>query len=86
MPILQDPTEFTERKIHYLEMTMKVFIDAYILEIIYAILFVIPAKFLVNFLRRKEKIDAYDYGVSYNPFKIFNNGDISENRYIRSYA
>jgi uncharacterized integral membrane protein (TIGR00697 family) len=68
------------------KMTMKVFIDAYILEIIYAFLFVVPAMLLVNFLRRKEKIDAYDYGVSYNPFKIFDNGDLDENRYIGSNA
>ncbi len=69
-----------------LEMTMKVFVDAYLLEIVYAILFVVPAKFLVNFLRQKEQIDAYDYGVSYNPFKIFTSGDSNENRYIRSNA
>ena len=68
------------------KMTMKVFIDAYILEIIYAFLFVVPAMLLVNFLRRKEKIDAYDYGISYNPFKIFDNGDLDENRYIGSNA
>lgn len=65
---------------------MKVFADAYMLEIIYAILFVVPAKLLVNFLRHKEKIDAYDYGVSYNPFKIFDDGDSDENRYIGSNA
>ncbi|MDP3559403.1 MAG: VUT family protein [Legionellaceae bacterium] len=65
-----------------LQMTMKIFIDAYILEIIYAILFVVPAKLLVNFLRYTENIDAYDYGVSYNPFKIFYNGDSNESRYI----
>lgn len=68
------------------DMTMKVFVDAYILEIVYALLFVVPAMLLVNFLRNKEKIDAYDYGVSYNPFKIFDNGDVNENRYIRSNA
>lgn len=27
-----------------------------------------------------------DYGVSYNPFKIFVDGEKSENRYIRSHA
>lgn len=58
-----------------LEMTVKVFKDAYLLEIFYALLFVFPAKYLVNFLRNKEKIDAYDYGVSYNPFKIFKDGE-----------
>ena len=69
-----------------IDMTIKVFIHAYILEIIYAILFVLPAKFLVDFLRNSEQIDAYDHGVSYNPFKIFIDGDGYENRYIRSNA
>lgn len=69
------------------KMTMKVFIDAYILEVIYAFVFVFPAKYLVNFLRKKENIDAYDYGISYNPFKIFNNGEqLSENRNFGRYA
>ena len=61
-----------------LEMTLKVFLDAYILEIFYAVLFVIPAKSLVNFLRKKEQIDAFDYGVSYNPFKLFTSGEENE--------
>lgn len=68
------------------QMTMKVFIDAYVLEVIYALLFVVPAKYLVNFLRDKELIDTYDYGVSYNPFKIFVDGEHDENRYIRGNA
>lgn len=68
----------------HMEATMKVFIHAYFLEIIYALLFVFPAKYLVDFLRKKEQIDAYDFGVSYNPFKIFVDGDVCENRYIRS--
>lgn len=69
-----------------MQMTMKVFVHAYLLEIIYALLFVLPAKYLVDFLRNKEQIDAYDYGVSYNPFKIFIDGEQFENRYIRSDA
>lgn len=69
-----------------IQMTMRVFIHAYLLEVVYALLFVLPAKYLVDFLRNKEKIDAYDYGISYNPFKIFIDGDESENRYIRSNA
>lgn len=68
------------------KMTMKVFVDAYLLEIIYAFLFVVPAKYLVNFLRNKEKIDAFDYGVSYNPFKLFVDGEKNENRYTRGDA
>ena len=64
-----------------MQMTMKVFVHAYVLEVIYALLFVFPAKLLVDFLRKKEEIDAYDYGISYNPFKIFIDGDEFENRY-----
>ncbi len=62
------------------EMTLKVFLHAYFLEIVYAMVFVIPAKYLVDFLRYHENIDAYDYGVSYNPFRIF----INENNYIEN--
>lgn len=50
--------------------SVKIFFDAYFLEILYAIIFVIPAQYLVNVLKRLEGIDAYDYGVSYNPFKF----------------
>lgn len=67
-----------------MEMTMRLFIDAYSLEIIYAFIFVLPAQFLVNFIRKKEGIDAFDYGVSYNPFKLFYAGDFCDNRYFRS--
>tara|TARA_R110000868_G_scaffold410505_1_gene698714 strand:+ start:1726 stop:2424 length:699 start_codon:yes stop_codon:yes gene_type:complete len=50
--------------------TAKVFVDAYILEIIYAFIFVIPAQLIVSFLKKSEKIDNYDYDISYNPFKF----------------
>lgn len=69
-----------------LKMTLKVFVDAYLLEVLYAFLFVYPAKLFVNFLREKEQIDAFDYGTSYNPFKIFSDGDIYENRHSRGNA
>lgn len=70
-----------------LHMTMKVFVHAYILEIIYAVIFVYPAKLIVSLLRNKEKIDAYDYGISYNPFRIFIDGENDfENRYFRGNA
>ena len=50
--------------------SIKIFINAYALEILYAIIFVFPAQFFVNCLKKLEGIDAYDYGVSYNPFKL----------------
>lgn len=54
----------------HLKATMHVFVDAYTLEILYAFIFVVPAQLFVKFLKTKEGIDAYDYGVSYNPFNF----------------
>jgi uncharacterized integral membrane protein (TIGR00697 family) len=48
--------------------TWDVFVDAYILEILYALIFVFPAQLFVNYLKKAEGIDNFDYGVSYNPF------------------
>lgn len=44
-------------------------VSAYILEIIYACVFVIPAKLICDYLKKKEKIDAYDTGINYNIFR-----------------
>jgi len=55
-----------------IELTMDIIYNAYILELIYAFIFVIPAYFIVNLLKKYEGIDAYDYGVSYNPFNFIN--------------
>lgn len=44
-----------------MQMTMKVFAHAYLLQIIYALLFVFLVKYLVDLLRNAEQIDAYDY-------------------------
>ena len=55
--------------------SMHVFINAYVLEIIYACLFVYPAQKFVGFLKRSEGIDVYDYGISYNPFRFFDKGE-----------
>lgn len=47
-----------------------VFSWAYLIEIIYACIFVGPAWILSIFLKKSEGIDSYDYNVNYNPFKI----------------
>lgn len=43
--------------------------SAYILEIFYAILFVWPGWLIIFYLKKKEKLDIYDYQVNYNPFR-----------------
>lgn len=52
--------------------TFKLFLHAYTLEIIYALIFVIPAQLLVTYLKKSEGVDIYDTGISYNPFKFAN--------------
>lgn len=44
--------------------------NAYVLEIIYACIFVIPAQFIVTWLKKVDGIDAFDYKTSYNPFLL----------------
>ena len=48
----------------------KIIFHAYLLELIYAVIFVIPAAFLIIVLKRHDNKDAYDYGTNYNVFKI----------------
>jgi queuosine precursor transporter len=55
----------------HLKETLHVFWNAYVLEIFYAIIFAFPAQCFVKILKLSEGIDAYDRGISYNPFKFF---------------
>ncbi len=43
--------------------------SAYVLEILYALVFVWPGWLLILYLKKKEKLDIYDYDVDYNPFR-----------------
>ena len=56
----------------HLKDSMRMVMNAYGLEILYAVIFVVPAQLLVTVLKKLEGIDAYDYGISYNPFKFIN--------------
>src|SRR3990167_791499 len=49
---------------------LKVIAGGYSLEMFYAVIFVWPAWGISTFLKRKEGIDSYDYGVNYNPFRF----------------
>ena len=42
--------------------------SAYILEIAYAFIFVWPGWAIIFFIKKREKIDVYDYETKYNPF------------------
>lgn len=45
-------------------------LDGYIFKMIYAFIAVWPVVYMVNFLKKSEKTDVYDYDVDYNPFKL----------------
>jgi uncharacterized integral membrane protein (TIGR00697 family) len=49
---------------------LNMFLSAYGLELVYALLFVFPGYLIVLFLKYSEKIDVFDYDVNYNPFKF----------------
>ena len=40
------------------------------IKMLYSLCFVIPASVLVRYLKSTDKIDHYDFGENYNPFKI----------------
>lgn len=42
----------------------------YLFKFIYGVLAVIPATYLVNYLKRTEDIDVLDYDTNFNPFKL----------------
>jgi uncharacterized integral membrane protein (TIGR00697 family) len=47
-----------------------IILSAYALELVYAVICVVPAQFLCIILKRAENIDAYDYNVNYNIFSF----------------
>jgi hypothetical protein len=49
---------------------VKITSSAYLLELVYAAIFVIPTALLVAFLKKHERIDAYDHDTNFNPFKL----------------
>lgn len=48
----------------------KVMMVSLLVKLITLALFAYPATFVCYYLKRKEGIDAYDHGVSYNPFRL----------------
>lgn len=49
---------------------MQLVISAYLFKVIFAAIAVVPASYLVKFLKRAENIDVYDYSTNFNPFKF----------------
>ena len=45
-------------------------ISDYLLRLGYALIIAFPANIWVNYLKRTTGLDAYDYRVSFNPFRL----------------
>jgi uncharacterized integral membrane protein (TIGR00697 family) len=63
----------------HLHELFKIMVSSYAYKIIYILIMATPASLLASFLKRKEKVDIYDYRVNYNPFSIFENNQTSVN-------
>lgn len=50
---------------------VKVIVCTYLYKIVFALIIALPATLTVAALKYKEQVDAYDHGVNFNPFKIF---------------
>jgi len=48
----------------------KIAVDAYLFKVLYGLIAVIPASFIVSFLKQKEQADIYDLDINYNFFKF----------------
>jgi hypothetical protein len=48
----------------------KLFITDYLIRICYAALGGIPASLIVIHIKKKYKLDAFDYNTNFNPFKL----------------
>lgn len=56
---------------HALGTMMKIMIASFLAKIITLMILASPATLICAALKKAEKVDVYDYGVKYNPFKIF---------------
>ncbi len=49
---------------------VNIIISAYLLEMFYAVMFVVPAAILIQVLKRAENMDAYDINTNYSIFRL----------------
>ena len=60
---------FSGQEINFTK-TWIMFKSTYLLEVIYALILVIPATLTAKFLKRVENVDVYDYNTNFNPFNF----------------
>ena len=58
--------------------------NTWIYKMILAIMLFPIAILLTNIIKRVEKLDFFDYGISYNPITIFNENISGQNKYVKT--
>ena len=58
--------------------------NTWIFKILFAIILFPLAMVLQNIIKKIEKLDFFDYGISYNPLKLFDQYVSGENKYDES--
>jgi uncharacterized PurR-regulated membrane protein YhhQ (DUF165 family) len=48
----------------------RIMVSDYLLRLVYALIIAFPANIWVNYLKSTTGLDAYDYRVSFNPFRL----------------
>lgn len=60
---------------------IKLILDTWIFKMGAAIVLSPIAWFLIPMIKKIEKLDTFDYGISYNPIRVFHDHEQGENRY-----
>lgn len=77
--IISYPVNFYAQ--YSLQKIMHIALDTWIYKIFAAIVLLPIAIYLINLLKKLEKTDYYDYGISYSPLQVFSTEEYGENRY-----
>lgn len=57
--------------------------NTWVYKLIIATIFLPICSYLTKVIKKIEKIDCYDYGISYNPTTVFGSGTSGKNQYAR---
>lgn len=67
--------------IYSIEDIISIAFNTWLYKMVIAVLLFPFAVALTSFIKQIEKVDFYDYGISYNPLKVFSPISRGENRY-----
>lgn len=66
---------------YHMHHILEIALNTWAYKMIIAVILFPVAIWLSTFIKRVEKLDYFDYGISYNPIKVFNESVSGENKY-----